>query len=37
MAGDSPITAELAKATSWDRVASSRKHVPLALLKHKLA
>ena len=37
VAGDSPTTAELATATNWDRVATSRKHVPLAFLKHKLA
>jgi len=35
--GDSPTIAELATATNWDRVATSRKHVPLAFLKHKLA
>jgi len=35
--GESPTIAELAIATNWDRVASDRKHVPLAFLKHKLA
>lgn len=35
--GESPTLAELATATNWDRVASDRKHVPLAFLKHKLA
>jgi len=35
--GDSPTIAELATATNWDRVATSRKNVPLAFLKHKLA
>ena len=37
VAGDSPTAAELATAANWDRVATSRKHVPLAFLKHKLA
>ncbi len=35
--GESPTLAELADADNWDRVASDRKHVPLAFLKHKLA
>lgn len=37
VAGDSPTIAELAIAANWDRVATTRKHVPLAFLKHKLA
>jgi hypothetical protein len=36
VAAGSPSIAELADATNWSRVASSRKHVPLAFLKHKL-
>lgn len=37
VAAESPTLAELATAGNWDRVASDRKHVPLAFLKHKLA
>lgn len=37
VAGDSPTVAELATAGNWDRVAATRKHVPIAFLKHKLA
>ncbi len=37
VAGESPTLAELAMAENWDRVASDRKHVPLAFLQHKLA
>lgn len=36
VAGESPTTAELATAGNWARVATSRKHVPIAFLKHKL-
>lgn len=35
--GESPTLTELADPDNWDRVASDRKHVPLAFLKHKLA
>ncbi len=37
VAADSPTVAELATAANWDRVAATRKHVPIAFLKHKLA
>lgn len=36
VSGESPSTAELATAANWDRVASDRKHVPIAFLKHKV-
>lgn len=34
--GESPTLAELADADNWDRVASDRKHIQLAFLRHKV-